>query len=499
MAIPKLFPLAIPPGVFRSGTLYQSKGRWYDSHLCRWYDSVALGPIGGWRTKTTSTMTGTPRAIITWRDNTGVRRTAIGTHSKLYHMTSTGVLTDITNAAFVAGRTDATSGTGYGTGLYGANTYGTPRPDGASNPLTATMWDLDVWGQYLVGCSHDDGVLWEWQNDTGTDAAAIANAPTSCYGLVVHPVGILIALGAGGNPRKFQWCDIRANTVWTPAATNQAGSNEIQQGKLICGRAVGQQVIALTDIDAHVLEYRGLPFVIVARKVGDACGAISKGCMVTTGSFAVWWSKSGFWMYDGAVRPIQCDVWDDLQRNMSVAQQSKVTGFHNAKNQEIWWFYPRNGIENSHYVYWSYKNPNALHWGNGELSRLAACAPGIFENPFAVASDGNVYEHEYGGQYSGDTPEAQSGPLQIGNGDRRAHVLGIVPDENTSGQVSVSFLAREYPNADEETLGEATLDNTGKADVRFSARQAQLVVTGATSASWRWGEPRLKVVAGGRR
>src|SRR5262245_44001532 len=161
-----LFPLAIPPGVFRSGTLYQSKGRWFDSHLCRWYDNVALGPIGGWRTKSTSTMTGTPRAITTWRDNSGIRRVAIGTHSKLYHMGSTGVLTDSTNAAFVAGRVDATSGTGYGTGLYGAHAYGTPRPDGASNPLHATVWDLDIWGQFLIGCSHDDGVLWIWDNNT---------------------------------------------------------------------------------------------------------------------------------------------------------------------------------------------------------------------------------------------------------------------------------------------------------------------------------------------
>lgn len=40
-------PLNIPPGVFRNGTLYQAKGRWYNSNLVRWA-SGALGPIGGW-------------------------------------------------------------------------------------------------------------------------------------------------------------------------------------------------------------------------------------------------------------------------------------------------------------------------------------------------------------------------------------------------------------------------------------------------------------------
>lgn len=489
----ELFPLEIPPGVFRSGTEYQAKGRWYDAHLCRWYDK-ALGPIGGWATKSTSAVTGTPRAIIAWRANDGVRRAAIGTHSKLYVMASDGVLGDITPGGFTSGRTDATTLLGYGMGTYGSGTYGTPRPD-TGNVLPATVWDLDIWGQYLVGCSHDDGKLYEYQN-TGS-SAAITNAPTSCYGLVVHPKRLLIALGAGGNPRKFQWSDLGDNTVWTPSATNQAGSNEIQQGKLICGRAIGDQVLMLTDIDAHVVDYVGLPFVLTARKVGDACGAISKGCIVSSGSFVAWWSKAGFWLYDGAVRPLHCDVWDDLVLNLTVSQQTKVTSFHNAKHQEFWWFYPSGGaIENTNYVYWSYKQN---HWGNGTIVRLAGCAPGIFEYPFCVGSDGLVYDHERGFQYSGSTPYARGGPVQIGDGGRTMHVLGVVPDENTVADVSVSFRTRFYPNAAETVLGSTTLDSSGKADVRFSARQVELVVTGARPTNWRWGEPRLKVAAGGRR
>src|SRR5262245_22536594 len=223
-----LLPLQMPPGVFRSGTEYQAKGRWYDAHLVRWYDSKVLGPVLGWVQKSTSAVLGTPRAIVTWRANDGFRRAAVGTHSKLYAMASDGVLSDITPAAFTSGRVDATVKLGYGKGSYGAHAYGTPRPD-TGNVLPATVWDLDIWGQYLVGCSHDDGKLYEWQN-TGT-AAQIANSPSSCYGLVVHPKRLLIALGAGGNPRKFQWSDVGDNTIWTSAATNQAGSNEIPQGK----------------------------------------------------------------------------------------------------------------------------------------------------------------------------------------------------------------------------------------------------------------------------
>ena len=88
-------PLSMPPGVFRSGTEYQAKGRWYDAHLVRWYDSKVLGPVLGWVQKSTSAVSGAARAIVTWRANDGFRRAAIGTHSKLYAMASDGVLSDI--------------------------------------------------------------------------------------------------------------------------------------------------------------------------------------------------------------------------------------------------------------------------------------------------------------------------------------------------------------------------------------------------------------------
>jgi hypothetical protein len=478
----------------RSGTEYQSRGRWYDTQLVRWYDGVALGPVGGWIVKSTSAVTGSPRAMIAWKANDGTRRAGIGTHSKLYAMSSTGALADITPVGFTSGDADATVKRGYGTGLYGKYAYGTPRPD-TGNFAPATVWDLDIWGQYLVCCSHADGTLYEYQN-TGV-AAAITNAPTSCHGLVVHPKRLLIALGAGGNPRKFQWSDLGNNTVWAPSPTNQAGSNEIPQGKLITARAVGDQVIMLTDVDAHVVDYLGLPFVLRARKVGDACGALAKGCIVSAGSFAAWWSKSGFWVYDGVVRPLRCDLWDDLQRSLTTAQQSKVTGFHNSKNQEIWWFYPRDGAsEITDYVFWSYRYD---HWANGTLSRLAGCQPGIFESPFCISSTGYVYEHELGFQYGGSTPSARGGPFELGEGGNVMHVLGIVPDERTSGDVSVSFRTRFYPSASETVLGSTTLNSAGKTDLRFSARQVELVVNGARATDWRWGQPRLNLAQGGKR
>lgn len=486
------FPLQIPPGIFRSGTEDQAKGRWYDTNLVRWYDGVALGPILGWQTKSTTGVTGKARAILAWRDNSGTRRAAIGTHSHLYSMDSLGVLSDITPSGFTSGRGDAEVPTGYGFGGFGSGAFGTPRPD-TGILLDATVWDLDTWGEYLVGCSPDDGYLYEWQLDTGVDASTITNAPTSCFGLVVSPQRFLIAIGAGGNPRKLQWSGQGDNTVWTPAATNQAGSLEVPTGKLICGRIVGDQVLVLSDIEAHVMEYVGLPYVFSRRKVADACGVVSKRCIAVAGGMAAWWSLSGFWVYDGGVRPINCPVWDDLQRNLTAAQRSKVSAFRNVKNSEFWWFYPSAGAtEVTNYVMWNYKHD---YWTVGTLVRLSGWEDGVFVTPFLMGDNGYVYDHEIGYSYSGSSPYARTGPVELGNGDQTMHVLGVVPDENAAGDVSVSFRTRLYPNAPETVLGATSLTSAGKADLRFSARQVELVVTGVNSTNWRWGSARL-VLAG---
>jgi len=256
-------------------------------------------------------------------------------------------------------------------------------------------------------------------------------------------------------------------------------------------------VLLLSDIEAHVCDYVGLPFVFNRRKVGDKCGAISKRCIVASGPMAAWWSRSGFWIYDGVCRPLKCDLWDDLLRNLTVAQQSKISGFHNAQNSEFWWLYPSGGAtEITNYVFWSYKYD---YWATGTMARLSGCEPGIFVTPFMCGDDGYVYDHEIGSSFGGASAFARGGPFEIGDGDLMVQALGLIPDEKTVGDVSVSFRTRNYPNGAETVLGSTTLDSSGKADIRFSARQVEIVITGGSSPVWRWGEPRLAVQPAGRR
>ena len=492
-----LIPLQVPPGVYRNGTDYQSAGRWYDANLVRWYEKT-LRPIGGWRKRSSNTVTGSARGLLTWRDNDGDRWIGIGTHSGLYVMNQTGTVQDITPTGFTSGNADAVAKLGYGYQTYGNFAYGVARPDTTSlDP--ATTWSLDTWGEYLVGCSSTDGKLYEWQLDfaTPTVAAAIANAPTGCNAILSTSERFIFALGAGGNPRKVQWCDQENNTDWTPSTTNQAGDFELSTpGNLLAGKRVRGLHLLWTDVDCHTAAYVGQPFVYGFEKIGSGCGLISsQSVAVVSDAVAIWMSRSGFWMYDGYVKPLPSDVGDYVYRNINIGQQSKVYAVHNSAFGEVWWFYPSAGsVEVDSYVTYNYREN---HWNIGTLSRTCGTDRGVYSKPLMVSSDGYVYEHEVGFDYDSATVFAESGAFQIGTGDQIMNVRELIPDELTQGDVTVKFKTRYYPNGDESTFGAYSMANP--TSVRFSGRQVAMRIEMASNDDWRVGTMRIDAVAGGRR
>jgi hypothetical protein len=491
-----LIPLKIPAGVFRNGTEYQSAGRYYDSNLVRWFEGT-LRPIGGWRKRSSSQMTGSCRGLITWRDNSNDRWIAAGTNSKLYAMNEAGTLKDITPSGFTSGAADAVSKLGYGYSTYGSFAYGVSRPDLGSVTPAAT-WSMDTWGEYLVACSDADGKLYEWQLgfSTPTLAAAITNAPTSCAAVMTTAERFVFALGASGNPRKVAWCDQENNTVWTPSTTNQAGDFDLQTvGSLKCGKRVRGLNLLFTDVDVHASLYIGAPYVYSFEKVGSGCGVISSQAVAAIDTAAMWMSRSGFWIYDGYVKPLPSEVGDYVFDNINYTQSSKIYAVHNSKYGEITWFYPSvSSNENDSYVTYNYREG---HWAIGLLARTAGTDRGVFSNPLLISTDGYVYEHEVGFDYGGASVYAETGPIEVGNGDAVMSVRQVIPDEQTLGEVVVSFKTRMYPTSDESSFGPYTASQP--TDVRFSARQVKVKYTGNVLADWRVGVTRLEAVASGGR
>lgn len=500
-----LVPIKLPPGFFRNGTEYESAGRWFEGNLVRW-DKGRMRPVGGWRRVLAggATLTGKARAILGWRGNNGFRYVAIGTNEKLY-IGAGGNYADLTPTALVTGRPDAIEGPGYGVGPYGAEAYGRQREDNVL-VLDAASWVLDTWGENLVGVLSSDGRIFEWSPTGGTLPAAISGAPTECVGVLATDEGHLLALGPGTNRRKVQWCSQGDNTLWTPADTNSAGSRNLKTtGNIVAGKLVGSQPAIWTSNDMHVLDYLGYPNVYGNRKIGDGCGLIAPGAVVTDESSALWMGSGSFFQYDGSVKPLPCDVADYVFGDMNLLQRSKIVGSTNSKFGEVWWFYPSAGsLENDRYVKVN-RNEKPWAWTFGELPRTCWMDAGMLQYPVAVDPDGVIWEQEYGyladGASRNSLVYAKSGPAEIGNGGRIIYSNLMLPDVEGETAIQLRMKMRTAPQATETECGPYSLvgNAEGYVPVRVAGRQAAVYVEQIDDANWSLGRTRFKIGTGGQR
>lgn len=455
-----------------------------------------MRPIGGWRKRSSTQLNGLCRGILAWRTNGNVRWIGLGTHTKLYVMSESGTITDITpTTGFTPGNADATLNLGYGGGPYGLYNYGTARPDtGTATP--ATTWSLDNWGEYLLACSTSDGKILEWQLNTANKAAAVLNAPTGNKAVMVTAERFVFALGADNNARKVAWSDQEDNTTWAASVTNQAGDIELETtGSIVAGKRLRGVNLIFTDVDVHTAQYQGAPFVYGFERIATGCGLISAQAVAAVESVAYWWSPSGFFMYDGFVRPLKCDLLDYVASNLSQAQRSKVYAVANNQFGEVWWFYPSSAsTEVDSYISYNYREG---HWMMGSLGRTAGTDRGVFTYPTMVSSDGYVYEHEVGTVYDGSIPFARSGPIELGDGDRVMVARQLIADEKTQGSVGIEFYTKFAPNGSEGSKT-YTIDSI-YTPVRFTGRQIEMKLTGDSLTDWRVGVMRLDVVPGGER
>ena len=441
-----LIEMDFPPGLYRQGTEYQSKGRFYDANLWRWAKGKS-GPIGGWLALGAG-VSGTVRGIHSWLDISAVGRLALASRDKVWTVSTAGTATEITPAGM------------------------------ASQPDTS-QWSIDNAGQRLFLCNDSEGLIRTWLPGD-VNATTLTNAPTAAS-VVVTAESTVMALGAGGDPRAIDWCDIDAYTVWAPSTTNYAGSYPLQSaGKIMCGRKIRGGVLILTDEDAHLARYLDQPLVYGFTQIGSDCGAISRNAMIVIDDVGYWFGRSGFFMSSGGgVQAMSCPIHDDVfgsaeqpTRGLNRTYATKVYAVHVAEHNEIWWHYPKGAAtENSHAVVYNYAEQT---WTYHTLVRLCGTSRGNgFDYPIMIDASGTIYRHELGEARTGaGTIFARSGPLELGNGEQVMYGDLIIPDEGTAGDVQTYFHTRLNPNQSETTVGPFTSANP--AGARFSGRQASI-------------------------
>lgn len=489
-------PIKIPPGVYRNGTEYEQKGRWYDATQVRWYEGQ-MRPIGGWVQAVPNAVTGTARGVHTWRANDGSRWLAVGTEQGLW-VWNGGTLYDITPAGFAPGRQDSILGKGYGAGPYGEEEYGTERT--SAKPLEATTWSLSSWGENLIAVASHEGTIYEWAPDPLVAASQVTNSPTDVAGVFVTNEQALVALG-GVDPRLVTWTDLRNNTVWTSTPTNQAGDQTlVTDGEIQVGYPTRGQHLILTNLDAHVMRFVGEPYIYGFDRIANACGIVGRRAGQLFDGRAAWMGRKSFFLFDGRVRPIPCSVSDYIFGDINRQQYAKVHTHHEPRFGEVWWHYCSAGSnEIDRYAIWNYREG---HWSIGDgIPRLSWSTVGVWEHPHAVDVDGTIFEQENGWTADGVSRVgdmwARSGPIELGNGERALWLNQFIPDEKTEGDAQVRLFGRMTPEGDEVEFGPYPLSRY--TDMRAQARQLAMQVEPVRDVDWRWGLPRISWRQGSRR
>jgi len=426
---------------------------------------------------------------------------------------------------------------------YGAELYDTSTP-GLVNP--AGIWSFDMFGEELIASLDSDGKIYYW--DSGSSSALTTNitpatvtagdtaVPINNASILVSKERHVFALGANGEYRKVMWStqgNYRSGSVstyWTPASTNSAGSFDLETtGRILTGKKVGSRILVFTDADVHSIDYLGPPYVYSRRKLGDACGIISKQAIAVIGSSCIWMSSAGtFFIFDGVVRPLACDVSNHIKEDFNSLQNSIVYANTIKENNEVWfWYASADSGDINRYVIYNYAEK---WWSIGKLIRTAYADSGVFEKPLGISANKKLYEHEYDNDTStartssvtdptsltelsdndrtlafgvssssnSDT-YAETGAVEIGLGERFAYLKQFVTDTSAgSNAVTLEVLTANTPDSSEVSTS-APLSTTGYTDLRASGRQMRLKFNAPFDQDFEINTIRADIAQGGRR
>jgi hypothetical protein len=456
----------------------------------------------------------------------------------------------------IVGPTFQTANFGWGTSYWGDSTWGTERST-TNVILDPGLWSLDNFGQILTATILNDRTF-TWDAgavDARTIRATImANAPTatrltqvSDRDRHVFHFGTETTIGdpTTQDPMFIRFSDQEDFNIYTPTATNTAGTFRLDKGNFIVGAVSGKDyTLVLTDSSAYVIQYVGPPFTFSVRQVGTNCGLIGQNALSYSNGIVFWMSdEGGFFMYDGTVKMLPCLVEDFVFTtagdNLGVNYFSgdMIYAEHNTLYNEVTWFYPKsqsNQIDRS--VTYNYAE-NC--WTTSSLARTSYVDQGVFDKPFATDYDRTatpvfptilgitnkygasiLYQHETGTDQinsSGTTSinaYIQSGDFDItntnnianlqGDGDFIMSVKRFIPDFKVlTGNSKVTLLLNNYPadTASGSPLGPFTItSSTDKVDTRARGRLVSIKIENdAVGETWRYGTFRLDARPDGRR
>ena len=244
-------------------------------------------------------------------------------------------------------------------------------------------------------------------NTTGTQSGTqsislLGDVPLYQNALVVSDASNFViifgtnALGTSTiDPMLIRWSDQQNPLVWYPDVTNQAGDVRLSHGsQIVTYVQTRQEIVVLTDQAVYSLQYLGPPYVWGVQLLSENISIIGPNAAVLASGVVYWMGIDKFYMYDGRVQTLNCDLRRYVFQNINQYQNqqvycSTVEGFN-----EVWWFYVSgSGTQINSYVVYNYIEHT---WYYGTMGRTAWLDTTLQSNPIAATYNGYLVNQESG-------------------------------------------------------------------------------------------------------
>jgi hypothetical protein len=329
----------------------------------------------------------------------------------------------------------------------------------------------------------------------------------------------------------IRWSDQESVTNWTPSATNQAGYVRLSHGSsIITNIQTRQEIVVWTDSALYSLQYVGVPAVWSTQLLGDNISILSQNAAAQASGVIYWMGIDKFYMYDGRVSTLNCDLRRYIYQDINLDQNQQVFASTNEGFNEVWFFYcSANSNAIDKYVVYNYAERNANGgvgvWYYGTMARTAWLDSGLRNYPLAATYTRNLVNHEIGnddnetGTPTGISSYVSSAEFDIDDGDKFGFIWRLLPDitfsgSSTSPTPSATFTFYPLQNSGSGTgtsVGGAvsyitpsaytiTEEFTGQINTRVRGRQMILKISSTNlGTTWQLGSPRIDIKPDGRR
>ena len=368
---------------------------------------------------------------------------------------------------------------------------------------------------------------------TGVYISLIVDVPTTVNTFTVSDTSrFVLAFGCNDygsatlNPMLIRWSNQDDLYNWTPSITNQAGSLTVSHGsEIVTTVQTRQEIVVFTDSAVYSLQYLGPPFVWATQILGDNVSIMGANAAVIASGIIYWMGVDKFYVYDGRVQTLNCDLRRHIFNDFNQSQNEQVFAGTNEGFNEIWWFYcSANSNQIDKYVIYNYIE---RAWSYGTMARTAWIDSGLRSYPVAATLVNNLVNHENG---IDDNIAATAAPINayisssefdIGDGHNFGFVWRMLPDltfsnsvnspAGASAQVTMSLKGLANSGSGVTSSAGAVVssvttyvitdeDFTGQIYTRLRGRQMQFKIeSNQIGTTWQLGAPRIDIRQDGRR